>query len=296
MRLKDGFKGERSIVLPKKIVDMMEADPLTAGLHITDIGYYPKAEDHYRCREEAIDQYVFIYCVDGSGFFQIGTEDPERYEVMPNQYFILPAGRPHCYGSNPDDPWTIYWIHFRGPLAKYYAEGASVPCSVNPGVHSRISNRINLFEEIFNTIEASWSIENLRFAMSLFHHYLGSLRYINQYREASKEDHSLELIDASIHYMKENLERKLTLKDMADFTGFSVPHFSALFKERTGHSPLNYFNMLKIQKACELIDDTRMKLNQVSSKLGFSDPLYFSRLFSSIMGMSPKAYRLREHA
>ena len=293
MRLKDGFKGERSIVLPKKIVDIMDEDPLVSMLHITDIGYYPKAANHYRRRDEPIDQYVFIYCVDGSGFFQIGTDKANRHKVSRNQYFIIPAGTPHVYGADADDPWTIYWIHFSGPLAKHYAAGASTPCSINPGVQSRISNRINLFEEIFNTIQASWRIENLRYAMSLFHHYLGSLRYLNQYRSASKEDHSVELIDASVHFMTENLERHLTLQEIADFCGYSVPHFSALFKERTGHSPLNYFNILKIRKACELIDETSMKFNQISSKLGFSDQLYFSRLFNSIMGMSPKAYRTR---
>ena len=295
MRLKDGFKGERSIVLPKRIVEAMEADPLVSSLHITDIGYYPKASNHYRLRSEPIDQYVFIYCVDGAGFFQIGNDESDRHTVGQNQYFILPAGVPHVYGADARNPWTIYWIHFRGPLARHYAEGASQPCTINPTTHSRINNRINLFEEIFNTIQASWNIENLRYAMSLFHHYLGSLRFLNQYRDASGEDHSRELIDASIHYMNENLERHLSLQDIADFTGFSVPHFSALFKERTGHSPLNYFNLMKIRKACELIDTTPMKLNQISSKLGFSDPLYFSRLFSSIMGMSPKAYRSRLH-
>ena len=294
MRLKDGFKGERSIVLPKKIVEMMQDDPLMAGLHITDIGYYPKAANHYCQRDEPIDQYVFIYCVDGAGFFQIGEDKASRRQVVQNQYFILPAGMPHVYGADPQNPWTIYWIHFRGPLARHYAEGASSACSINPGTHSRISNRINLFEEIFTTLHDSWSIENLRYAMSLFHHYLGSLRYLNQYRHASCEDHSTELIDAAIHYMSENLEHRLSLKEIADFTGFSASHFSSLFKERTGHSPLNYFNILKIRKACELIDETTMKLNQISSKLGFSDQLYFSRLFSSIMGMSPKAYRTRQ--
>mgnify|MGYP001536918930 FL=1 len=43
VKLKDGFTGERALVLPRIIVDKMEEDPLTSMLHITDIGYYPKA-------------------------------------------------------------------------------------------------------------------------------------------------------------------------------------------------------------------------------------------------------------
>ena len=64
-----------------------------------------------------------------------------------------------------------------------------------------------------------------------------------------------------------------------------------MFKKRTGYSPLTYFNLLKIRKACELINTTDMKLTQISFKLGFDDQFYFSRLFSKIMGMSPRAYR-----
>lgn len=69
-----------------------------------------------------------------------------------------------------------------------------------------------------------------------------------------------------------------------------------MFKKRTGYSPLTYFNLMKIRKACELLDTTSMKLNQISFKIGFDDQFYFSRLFTKIMGMSPKAYRAQQKA
>ena len=68
IKLKDGFDGERAIVLPQLIISMIEEDPLLAALHITDIGYYPKAEHHFRERNQPINQYVFIYCIDGAGW------------------------------------------------------------------------------------------------------------------------------------------------------------------------------------------------------------------------------------
>ena len=67
MRLKDGFKGEQCIVLPKAITNIIERDPVASSLYITDIGYYPKARHHYRKRTVPIEEYVFIYCVDGKG-------------------------------------------------------------------------------------------------------------------------------------------------------------------------------------------------------------------------------------
>ena len=38
----------------------------------------------------------------------------ERYEIKSNQCFILPVNVPHSYGADDTDPWTIYWIHFKG--------------------------------------------------------------------------------------------------------------------------------------------------------------------------------------
>ena len=75
VKLKDGFTGERALVLPRIIVDKMEENPLTSMLHITDIGYYPKAKHHFRERKEPINQYVFIYCIDGAGSYRIGDQE-----------------------------------------------------------------------------------------------------------------------------------------------------------------------------------------------------------------------------
>lgn len=288
-KLKDGFHGERAIVIPKIIVRLMEDDPLVSKLHITDIGYYPKAAHHFRERKEPINQYIYIHCIDGRGWVCIGEHE---YKVNANQYFIIPSGTPHAYGSDDDDPWTIYWIHFKGESAQYYASDAFEPMNIRPGVHSRISNRMVLFEEIFNTLLSGYSTENLRYVSSLFHYYLGTLRYINQYRgandEQTGEDNIVEMI---IHYMKENIEKHICLQDISDYLGYSTSHYSMLFKRKTGHSPMNYLNLLKIQQACQLLDDTDMKINQICYKIGIDDAYYFSRLFTKTMGLSPKEYR-----
>lgn len=289
IRLKDGFNGERAIVLPPMIINIMEEDPLLSALHITDIGYYPKAAHHFRERKEPINQYVFIYCIDGAGSYSLGNHE---YPVCANQYFILPAGVPHSYAADKDTPWTIYWIHFKGSLAQFYACNAERPMDIKPEAHSRIGQRINLFEEIFNTLKAGYNKENLHYVSSLFHYYLGSLRYIRQYRNAAgahTDDDNV--VEAAVHYMKENMEKRITLQDIAEHIGYSPSHFSLLFKKKIGHAPLSYFNLLKIQEACFMLDSTDMKINQICYKIGIEDTYYFSRLFGKIMGMSPREYR-----
>lgn len=289
IKRKDGFSGERALVLPQSIVQEMENDPFSSILHITDIGYYPKAWHHFRERKEPISQYVFIYCIEGSGWYR--TEGHE-YTVHANQYFILPAGAEHAYGADDTNPWTIYWIHFKGKLASHFAKQCVRPVEIKPGVHSRISTRIDLFEEIFHTLEMGYSHENLLFACSIFYHYLGTLRYLQQYRDAGRTDSEKnDIVTAAIHFMKENIEKKLTLQAIAEHAGYSASHFSVLFSKRTGYAPLAYFNQLKIQQACQLLDFTDMKVNQVCFKIGIEDNYYFSRLFSKIMGMSPREYK-----
>jgi len=94
--------------------------------------------------------------------------------------------------------------------------------------------------------------------------------------------------------MRENIERKVTLQEMAEHAGLSSSRFSLLFQQQTGYPPLKYLNQLKIQKACHYLDFTDMKVNQISPKLGFEDAFYFTRIFTKIMGSSPTDYRAKK--
>ena len=99
------------------------------------------------------------------------------------------------------------------------------------------------------------------------------------------------VVDAAIHYMRENIENRISIQDVIKYIGYSASRFATLFKQQTGKTPLNYFNQLKIQRSCSLLKNTDMKINQICYKIGIDDSLYFSRLFSKIMGMSPRDYR-----
>ena len=291
---KDGFQGERSVVLPPVLIERQEHDALTSSLFITDIGFYPNAEHHHRIRHQAIDQYVLIYCVEGSGYYVL---DGKRHKVRKNQYFILPAGKPHEYGTTEGDQWTIYWLHFRGSHAHIYAEGATLPQDINIAVNSRIKERIDIFDEILSTLYRGTGMEDLRYASSLLHHFLASMRYLQQFRSANDSSRgrgTIEITEAAIHFMQENIENRITMDDVLRYVGYSQSHFSTVFKKKTGQSPLAYFNHLKVQHACELLKKTDLKINQICYKVGIEDSLYFSRLFSKIIGMSPTEYRKAE--
>ena len=288
----DGFNGQREVVLPPMVVDMEHNDILTSSLYVTDIGYYPHASHHYRTREQGIEEHVLIYCVDGAGWYRVGGRE---YQVEEGQFFVLPAHRPHAYGAaKGDKAWTIYWLHFSGTQAPVYAEGALEPQSIRTATNSRISDRNNIFEEIMQTLQGGYSLEHLRYASALLHHYLASMRYLELYRsQADEKGNYVDPVSAAIHYMRENIEHHVTVDDVLRYVGYSQSHFTSLFKQSTGYSPINYFNQLKVQAACRYLDETNMRVNQICHKVGIEDSYYFSRLFTRVMGLSPTEYRSR---
>ncbi len=270
------------------LIDRAASDSLAQSLYVTDIGYYPRAEGHFCQRLEPIAEQVLIYCIDGAGWYRV---DGKTIPVAANHFFILPAGKPHAYGADEQSPWTIYWIHFSGAHAGIYAAGAQQPQEVKPDRHSRINYRNQIFEEMFNTLNGGVSLESLRYVSSLLHYYLASMRYISTYRHADDSLESEGVVAAAIHYMEEHLEKRMTLAEIAAYTGYSPSHFSALFRARTGESPLGCFNRLKIEASCRMLRETGMRINQICHKVGIADCYYFSRLFRRITGCSPRQYR-----
>lgn len=293
MKRKDGFSGQQAIVIPETVIGFLEKNPLTSSLHITDIGYYPFAEYHFRERKEGIPQHVLIYCIKGKGWFEINGV---KKVVNENQFFILPANKPHAYGTDEGSPWTIYWIHFKGSISSYFIEDPQLyPKNITPGEDSCIESRNQLFEKIYSTLEMGYSVEHLQYANLCFHHYLASLMYIHFFEKNVVDNRKeQDYTTLSIHYMRENIEKKLKVEDIAAHLELSTSYYSTLFQKNTGYSPINYLNNLRIQLACQHLDFTEMKINQICHKIGYEDAYYFSRVFTKIMGISPREYRLRK--
>ncbi|MHB9141963.1 MAG: AraC family transcriptional regulator [Paludibacter sp.] len=288
-KLKSGFRGERAIVIPAPIIEELKNDALGSLLHITDIGYYPKATFHFRKRtKEEAKQYILIYCIEGSGWFEI---EGIRQKVSSEHFFILPKGKAHAYGCSSTNPWTIYWLHFDGEKAGFFSEGLDKPTPVSPQKNSRIEDRLQLFEEIFATLKNGYSKNNLDYSISGLFHFLGSLKFLGAYRESIFTNQNEDFSVVAIYFMRENIHKQLTLKEIADHVGSSTSHFSSLFQKKTGFSPLKYHSQLKIQQACHWLDFSDMKINQIALTIGFDDPFYFSRVFTKTMKVSPTEYR-----
>ncbi|MBN8854581.1 MAG: AraC family transcriptional regulator [Sphingobacteriales bacterium] len=285
---KDGFQGQKAIVLPRDIIDKYcVGNPLISAAYITDIGYYPRAKFHYRIRPQGIDQHILVYSHEGSGWAEIGDR---KYTIHPGNFFIAPAGQYHRYAADAKDPWSIYWIHCKGPAVdafiKTYFEKIDSFC----GTLRFDDGRITLFDQMCKTLERGYGYDNLNYSNMILPHFLASFLFDEGLNEASR-DNPQDLVALSISYMQKNMDKMLSVDALADQVNISASHYSFLFKKNTGFPPIEYFNHLKIQKACQYLQFTEMRVKEIANKVGIEDPYYFSRLFTKIMSMSPKDYR-----
>ena len=102
------------------------------------------------------------------------------------------------------------------------------------------------------------------------------------------------LIEKITEAMQEHPEIAISNDQLAKECGVSKSHFINLFKRYTGHTPKQYRIHELIRKACVLLDTTTLNIQEISFSLDMEDPLYFSRLFKSVQGVSPREYR-RSH-
>lgn len=286
VRKKDGFNGQRAIVLPKPIIKKCEQHPLIKKLHITDIGFYPKAKFHYREREKGSSQNILIYCLDGSGWALINGK---HIDVRQGDYIIIPMNQQHKYGADEIAPWSILWVHFKGEDASEIVDLLKGSDDKFASSLSFTKKRIDLFDNIYETLVNGYSIENLVYTNMQFVGYLSSFCFPKLFYTPQKA--KTDPIEITVEYMQNRILEQITLNELAENIHVSPSHFSAVFKRRTGYSPLEYFTHLKIQKACQYLEFTDMHVKEIGYMLGFNDPFYFSRLFSKYMGKSPQIYR-----
>lgn len=203
---------------------------------------------------------------------------------------VIPANLPHNYGADDSSPWSIYWFHFTGTQAFLFSNDTVTLSRINTSENTRNDRRIRLFEEIYQTLSMGYSKENLEYTSICLWYLLGSFNFLPQF-ERIRTIQQTDVIEKSILYMHDHLTENINLQELAAHCGYSVSHFSAIFRKKTTRSPIEYFLDLKMQNACQQLDFTNKRIKEIASDLAFEDQFYFSRLFKKIIGISPVDYR-----
>lgn len=93
-----------------------------------------------------------------------------------------------------------------------------------------------------------------------------------------------------IDYMNDHIQEKIETNKLAEISCWSEGHFRAVFKDVTGFSPVEYLNRLRIVTAISYMQKSGASVSEAADRVGFHDHAYFSRVFSNVVGCSPRRF------
>ncbi|HWL85799.1 MAG TPA: helix-turn-helix domain-containing protein [Polyangiaceae bacterium] len=286
-RIREGFPGQRLVVLPPRAVERAGELPVCRSLYATHIGRFDAARHHFVARRQGTNDYVFIACLAGAGRCWIRQR---AWTLEEGHAIVLPPGVHHRYRADETDPWTIFWIHFSGRSARDYCRAMNVS-----GDHPRfwISDMPRIaaaFEEVYSYVLGGYTDLDLLGLSTSMARLFGLCRYWQRSPSLRRRE-TEERVLAAIRLMHEHVGRPLRLEECARRTGWSASHFSMVFKRQVNIAPMEFFARLKTMRACELLKTTNLSIEEIAHELGFDDAFYFSRFFKKHHRLSPSRYR-----
>lgn len=102
-------------------------------------------------------------------------------------------------------------------------------------------------------------------------------------------------IDEIIAYIHQHIYDPLPLARLASHVSYSPYHFTRLFKERMGISPMYYVSSLRLQKAKDLLLQTNLSVRDISLEIGQQSLGTFTTRFTERVGMTPAQFRSTAH-
>ncbi len=287
-KLQDGFVGQKMWVIPRMTLAKWSTHPMLQSLIPTDIGWYPSAKYHYRERPQGAEEHILIFCTQGRGWYEINGE---RRIIEGNEVLLIPRGMAHNYGADDTTPWSIHWVHFVGNEADFYVYHLPIgeyKLSVEPLCAQTLTQ---LFTECYDSFVGGFLLYRFIYCAQVLHHLLGVLFFNNSSFSPVQRTSQFHSVEETLRFLHQNLHRVVSLGEMSDHAGLSTSHFSFLFKQQTGYSPMDYFIHLKMQRACTMLSFSQKTIHEIAYEIGYGDPYYFSRIFKKIIGVSPRNYR-----
>jgi AraC-like DNA-binding protein len=289
MQRKDGFLGEKQINVPEEILERFTRNmPFQSSLYITHIGFFPKAQFHFREREKGCDDFILIYCLEGKGYYSTAMGN---YQLTANQFFILPPHQFHNYQADLNDPWTIYWVHFSSSKLPELGQEYDLEKFVTPSDILFNQKILDTWNEMYVSMAQEYSRESIGYANLCLYHFISYFIFPSNTQKLLQQMQKEDPLDRSISFMKANIHKQLSVEEIARQLHYSPSHYASLFKKKMGLSPIEYFIRMKIHYACQLLSQRELIIKEIANKIGYDDPYYFSRIFKKVTGKSPEQYK-----
>ena len=262
-------------------------DELFIDLNLYQFGY-EKCSPMHSYGPARRNHFLFHYILRGKGTLDTSGN---TWHLGPGQGFLLCPEQISSYQADFDDPWFYVWVEFDGLKARECMTLAGL--SEQQPVYTSISPKNNSIADHMLAIVDGADHSLIRLVG------LGML-LMDEIMETSKTKVVMERRKMRDFYMKEalnfiesNYQRDISVEEIADRSGLNRSYFSRLFKETFGQSPQQFLITYRMNKASELLRNTKFPIHEVGKQVGYENQLHFSRAFKNTFDMSPREYRDR---
>ena len=284
---REDFPGERLFKLPTKVVEFANRQPLTAALLPCRIGFSPRANGQKVTRANGDWAFTLLFCLDGVGTVELSQG---KHRMTRGTFALLRPFEFHAYAADARQPWSYYWIHFHGTMAQQYYD--LLTSGGKNTYHTVDSDQrfVEAFEKILNIYRDGQAYKMLVQASAAMHQLLGDLFGLVCSAGGPQETPRAR-IERTIMMMGNNLSMRVSIHELAVIANMSHAYYTQQFRKHTGESPRRHFNKMKIAKACEYLEKTNNKMDNIAHLVGYEDSFYFCRLFKRVTGKTPTMYR-----
>lgn len=236
------------------------------------------------------DEYLLHYIIDGKGSF---TANGRTYELGKHDAFLIIPDETTVYSADEEEPWSYIWIAFNGFKAYEYLQHAGFSNTNRIGHFLCEEQLVKAIETILSAHELTYSnqinrhIQLLNFLFNLIREYEDSTQTLPSTESSSQQSY----IIYAMNYIERNYQNTITIEDLCARLGITRSYLTKIFKEELHSAPYEYLVNLRINKASSLLKITSLPVKQISTMVGYHDPLVFSKIFKQKTGLSPTDYR-----
>ncbi|MHB9025778.1 MAG: helix-turn-helix domain-containing protein [Armatimonadota bacterium] len=215
----------------------------------------------------------FLYFTRGYGHIELphATVYPRQFHLM-----VYPPGLSHAESTQSMEQEEWYYLN------------VEVAGEAPPGRHLLLPDHdgdlLWLCEHLFHAQQMKRPAGLIQAYLQAFLHTVELL-----WESGIPVEHSG--VDVAIQFMHTHYTEPLTLDALAGVALLSASRFAHLFRARIGVSPMRYLQQVRIEEARRLLATTMNPINDIARRVGFSDPLHFSRVYKTVTAHSPTAYR-----
>lgn len=228
----------------------------------------------------------------GTGTLRVGGQ---TFRPGAGQLFLLKDNEAAEYTADAADPWNYCWVTFTGTQAKSMAEDIGFTEGIYV-LDSAVEPRafFELIQRMHKSPEMSY-IGDLRRRGVLLEYLALALQATetrSQRAERRKEYDPEVYVQRSVDFIHYNYAT-ITVTDIVEYIGFSRSYFSTLFRRHMGVSPQQYLMNYRLEQSCRLLRTTGLSVQDIAQRVGYEEPLNYSRAFKRAKGISPTEYRNR---